>query len=145
MGRASGVGAAALVAATCAMPALAAGLRVTGAWFRTLPEGLPAAGYFFIHNAGAEPAVLTGARSAACGMLMLHKSSEKGGTSRMRDVGSVTVSVGGTFVFAPGGYHLMCMHPGADMIPGKSVDVTLLLAGGGTIKAPFVVRTATGK
>ncbi|MGH6887844.1 MAG: copper chaperone PCu(A)C [Rhizomicrobium sp.] len=137
--------AAALVASALAMPAWAAGLSVSGPWFRTLPEGLPSAGYFEIHNSTSSPVVLTGARSSACGMLMLHQSTEKGGTSRMRDVASVTVPANGTFVFAPGGYHLMCMNPSADMSPGKSVEVTLVLAGGRTVEAPFSVRTATGK
>lgn len=145
MSRLATIGAAVLLASAFSMPASAAGLSVSGAWFRTLPEGLPAAGYFSLHNAGAAPAGLTGARSSACGVLMLHQSSEEGGMSRMRDVASVPVPAGGTLVFAPGGYHLMCMHPGADMSPGKSVDVTLIMAGGESVEAPFAVRTATGK
>ncbi|HEY3776738.1 MAG TPA: copper chaperone PCu(A)C [Rhizomicrobium sp.] len=139
------VGAAAVLSGVFAVPAFAAGISVTGGWFRSLPEGLPAAGYFSLHNAGSAPAVLTGARSSACGMVMLHESSEEGGTSRMRDVQSVTVPAGGSVAFAPGGYHLMCMHPAATMMPGSTVRVTLQFAGGGTAEAPFAVRTATGK
>jgi hypothetical protein len=139
-----GVGVA-LLSGALAVPAFAAGLTITGGWFRTLPEGLPSAGYFSLHNGAASPAVLTGASSPACGMLMLHESSEEGGMSRMRDVQRVTVPAGGTVSFAPGGYHLMCMHPSAAMTPGKTVPVTLLFAGGATAEAPFSVRTAMGK
>lgn len=144
MFRPANIAVAALMAACLAAPACAAGLSVSGAWFRTLPGDLPAAGYFMIHNSGGSPAVLTGARSTACGTLTLHKSSEKGGMSRMRDVQSVTVAPGTTFIFAPGGYHLMCAHPGADMVPGKSVGVTLLTADGGNVEATFAVKTPTG-
>lgn len=140
-----GMGTAVILMAGFAHPALAADMSVTGGWFRALPEGLPAGGYFSLHNAGAEPAVLTAAQSSACGMLMLHESSEAGGTSRMRDVHSVTVPAGGSIAFAPGGYHLMCTHPGAAMTPGHRVEVTLLFADGSRTHASFAVRNATGK
>ncbi|HEX3663684.1 MAG TPA: copper chaperone PCu(A)C [Rhizomicrobium sp.] len=134
-----------LFAVSAGVPAYAADISVTNAWFRALPGGLPAGGYFSLKNSGASPVILTGAESAACGMLMMHQSSENGGVSRMDDVRSLSVPADGSITFAPGGYHLMCMNPAAAMAPGKTVEVTLNFANGTHIKANFAVRNAAGK
>jgi copper(I)-binding protein len=125
-------------------PAVAADVQVSEAWFRSLPANVPAGGYFTLHNAGTAAITLTGAQSPACGMLMLHKSSESGGMSRMEDVTSVPVGPGESVAFAPGGYHLMCMAP-SGMKVGGSVPVTLKFADGSTSVATFAVRNAQGK
>lgn len=135
----------ALLMGSGVLPASAARLRVTDGWFRALPEGLPAAGYFTLHNDGTQTVSLTGAESKACGMLMLHQSSEQGRMSRMRDVTSVPVPPGASVRFAPGGYHLMCMHPTAEMKPGASVAVTFEFSDGARSTAPFAVRNAKGQ
>lgn len=124
-------------------PALASGMEVSEAWFRALPGKLPAGGYFTMHNAGAKETALTGADSKACGMLMLHKSSQSGGMSSMQDVANVPVPAGGTVKFAPGGYHLMCMDTA--MKPGDSVAVTLHFSDGGAVPVTFAVKDAQGK
>ncbi len=134
-----------LFAIAAAAPALAADLDVTNGWFRALPGGLPAGGYFSLHNSGGAPVELTGAKSPACGMLMLHQSMESGGVSRMDDVRTVTVPAGGSVAFEPGGYHLMCMNPTAAMTPGKSVAVTLLFSNGAAARASFQVKNAAGE
>lgn len=133
--------------AALVMPALAGGLdaEVSDAWFRALPSNLPAGGYFTLRNKGAAMLTLTGAASPACGMLMLHKSDESGGMSRMDDVPSLEVPPGGAIAFAPGGYHLMCMNPSAAMKPGASVKVTFAFKDGSTLAADFTVRNAAGK
>lgn len=133
------------VAAGLATPALAAPLEVGDAWFRALPAGLPAGGYFTLRNNGAADASLTGASSPACGMLMLHMSMEEGGTSSMMQVKSVSVPAHGKLAFAPGGYHLMCMHPAGAMKPGATVAVTLEFADGTKLEAPFAVKDAKGE
>jgi periplasmic copper chaperone A len=120
-------------------------LTIRDAWFRALPAGLPAGGYFTLRNGRAQKAVLTGAQSSACGMLMLHQSSSTGGTSSMAHVTSVDVPAGGSIAFAPNGYHLMCMEPKPAMKPGGAVPVTLLFQGGGKLTANFAVRNAAGR
>ncbi|MDE1938926.1 MAG: copper chaperone PCu(A)C [Alphaproteobacteria bacterium] len=123
----------------------AAGLTVSNGWMRKLPANLPAAGYFDLHNGGDKTASLTGASSPACGMLMLHKSEDIGGTEHMSDVASVDVTAGATVKFTPGGYHLMCMQPGPTLQIGGKVPVTLEFLGGIKITADFAVRNAAGK
>ncbi|HTT99656.1 MAG TPA: copper chaperone PCu(A)C [Rhizomicrobium sp.] len=120
-------------------------LTVSGAWFRALPGGLPAGGYFELHNGGTAPVSLTGAESSACGMLMLHKSENTGGMSSMMDMESVDVPAGKTVSFAPGGYHLMCTNPTSAMKPGGKVEVTLIFAGGAKIRTDFAIRNAAGR
>lgn len=128
-----------------AAPALAADIQVSDAWMRALPAHLPAAGYFTLHNSGKSEIALSSASSPACGMLMLHKSTQSGGMGSMEDVVSVAVPAGGDIKFAPGGYHLMCMEPKDGVKPGGSVEVTLGFADGSRIAAPFAVKDAQGK
>ena len=125
--------------------ALAHDTSATNAWFRALPSGLPAAGYFTLHNSGGTPVELVAAESPACGMLMVHRSTESGGVSRMDDIKSIAIPPGHTLVFAPGGYHLMCMDPGAAMSPGNHVLVTLIFADHRRIDVDFEVKGAAGK
>ena len=121
------------------------GLAVADGWFRSLPASLPAGGYFTLRNGGKQKAVLTGAESPGCGMVMMHRSSGNGGTSSMEHVMSVDVPAGGSIAFAPIGYHLMCMEPRPVMKPGATVPVTLLFQGGGKVTANFAVRNAAGR
>jgi hypothetical protein len=118
---------------------------VSNGWIRLLPAGLPAAGYFDLHNGGDKAISLTGAGSPACGMLMLHKSDNSGGMEHMMDVSSVEVAPGATLKFAPAGYHLMCMDPSPALKPGAHVAVTLEFADGTKVTSEFAVRNAAGK
>jgi copper(I)-binding protein len=123
--------------------ASAAPFDVTGGWFRKLPGKLPAAGYFTAQNNTRRDIAITGVRTDACGMVMMHKSSNKGGMSSMDMVDKVAVPPGGTVAFAPGGYHLMCDDP--KMKIGARVPVLLSLSNGSTVAVAFQVRGASGK
>ena len=121
----------------------AAPFDVTGAWFRALPGKLPAGGYFTAQNNGRRDVAITGASSDACGMLMIHQSSNKGGMSGMDMVERVNVPAGGKIAFAPGGYHLMCDSP--KMKLGAKVPVVLHLSDGSAVAVGFTVKGASGK
>ena len=125
------------------MGAQAAPFDVSGAWFRALPGKAPAGGYFTAQNNTGREVVITGASSDACGMLMIHQSSNKGGMSGMHMMEEVKVPAGGKVAFAPGGYHLMCEQP--KMKIGGKVPVTLHFAGGNSAAVAFEVRGAAGK
>jgi len=126
-----------------ATPAFAGPLSVSDAWFRSLPAKLPAGGYFVLHNNGDANAMLTGASSPACGMLMLHKSESSGGMGMMDMVMNVPVPAHGVVEFAPGGYHLMCDAPA--MKPGAIVPVMLQFADDTKLEANFKVKNAKGQ
>ena len=134
-----------LFSATTALAAAPDAVRVENGWIRALPGAVPSGGYFVLRNIGQKKETLTGARSPACGMLMLHVSENKGGMSTMRHVESLDVAPGGTLEFKQGGYHLMCMQATAAIKPGARVPVTLLFRDGTTVTAEFAVRDAAGK
>lgn len=125
--------------------ASAAPFDVSDGWFRALPGKLPAGGYFTATNGTGRDVAIVSASSDACGMLMMHQSSNKGGMSGMDMVDRVIVPAGGTVRFAPGGYHLMCENPNAKMKVGSKVGVLLKLSDGSSVAAGFVVKNAVGK
>ena len=137
--------AAVLAGAFLSSGAFASGISVSDAWFRALPAGLPAGGYFKLHNGTDKPVVLKGADSPACGMLMIHRSVHTSGLEHMMPAGNLDVPPGGTLVFAPGGYHLMCMNPTSAMRAGAIVAATLHFAGASAVTADFAVRGANGE
>jgi copper(I)-binding protein len=131
-----------IAGAALAAPA-ATSVTVSDAWFRFLPAGLPAGGYFTIRNGGKSDLAITGARSNACGMLMLHQSTDKGGMSGMDMVDKVPLPAGQTVRFATGGFHLMCEE--AKMKIGGKVPVVITLSDGTSVAADFAVRNAAGR
>jgi copper(I)-binding protein len=135
----------ALLSATPLAAAPVAQVVVSDAWFRALPGKLPAGGYFTLHNGTKATVALSGADSAACGMLMLHKSESMGGMASMSAVLSVNVAPGATLKFAPGGYHLMCMEPRRALRRGAKIPVILLFADGREVAADFQVRGPNGR
>jgi periplasmic copper chaperone A len=137
----------AMAALALTMPAYAQlqMVSVSSPWIRFITPTTPAAGYFTVTNAGGRPVVITGASSPDCGSLMLHQSRNVSGVDKMDMVSSVTVPAHGEVKFAPGGYHLMCMSPSADMTPGHTVPVTLTFADRRRITKPFMVRGANGQ
>jgi periplasmic copper chaperone A len=122
-------------------PALATGgLSLSHPWMRFIIPSRPAAGYFTLLNDTAKSQTLVGASSPACGSLMLHKSVNENGVEKMLMQESIPVPAHGSLVFAPGGYHLMCMSPTKAVAVGHSVPVTLKFGDGMTLIANFPVR-----
>lgn len=128
-----------LVLISCA--AQAADLTVSGGWFRALPPSVPSGGYFTLHNGGKTTAILTDVESPACAAMMMHQTTASG----MDHVMALDIRAGEDMVFAPGGYHLMCMASTPLLKVGASVPVTLFFKDGQKITAQFQVRSATGK
>ncbi len=109
-------------------------------WMRYLLPSLPAAGYMTLTNSGNTDAVLTGAASPACGMLMLHKSQDDSGMAMMMNLQTITIPANGSVTFAPGGYHLMCMQP--KMKIGDQLPITLNFQDGSSLTATMPVYGA---
>jgi copper(I)-binding protein len=131
-----------LALAILTVAAAPAGVSVQTPWMRFLLPNIPAGGYLVLHNSSATDVVVTGARSPACGSLMLHESEDTSGMSMMMEVPSVTVPAHGQVAFSPGGYHLMCMQP--HMEPGQTIDVTLTFKDGSTMPIEMPVYGASG-
>jgi copper(I)-binding protein len=128
-----------LPAAAFAQPTI----HVTGGWIRLLPGDLPLAGYFTLHNGGAQAIKLVGASGPGFARIQLHRSMTMHGMDKMVPVPEITVPAGKTFAFAPGGYHLMLWRNGTLNV-GENVPITLKFADGRKIEATFVVKSAAG-
>jgi copper(I)-binding protein len=135
----------AATAPALATAATAPAVTISHPWMRFLTPRIPAAGYFALSNASAQPVTLTAAASPDCGQLMLHRSISENGTARMEMVASVVVPAHGTVTFSPGGYHLMCMAPTAAIAPGQSMPVSLRFSDGTSLSANFPVYGAKGQ
>lgn len=125
--------------------AAAGELEVSNPWIRLLPAGVPSGGYFTLRNGGNEPAVLVSISSTAFGSIMMHRTVEEQGRSRMLSVDQIEVAAGKTMSFAPGGYHLMLMKPIRDFAIGERVPITLEFLDKHKITVQFEVRGPTAK
>lgn len=128
--------------ATAAESDAATQVKVGHAWLRILPGDLPAGGYAVITNDGDKPHDITSANSNAYADVMLHQSSSQGGMSHMRMLDKLTVPAQGEVRLAPGGYHLMLMHPTHPVQPGDTVPVTLHFDDGSALDVDFEARPA---
>ena len=133
------------VALASALPVHAkdsAAVRVSGAWIRVLPGSLPNAGYAVLHNDSNQVVALVSADSPAYGRVMLHKSVETGGVSRMLPVKQLAIPAHGKATLAPGGYHLMLMQRALPVKPGMRVKIRLHFADGSMLESEFLARPA---
>jgi copper(I)-binding protein len=115
------------------------GLTVENGTLRVVTIQRPAAGFFDLVNNGTQDQTLVGASSPVCKKAMLHQTKMVDGVMKMRPVKELTVTPGTTLSFAPGGYHIMCMHPVAGIKSEKTVPVTLKFKNGTTLQATFKV------
>lgn len=114
---------------------------VEQAWVRAAPPGATMlAGYARVRNGCERPLVITGAKSPDFVMVMVHETRIEGGVSRMRKTARSPLPAKGELLLAPGGRHLMLMHPRRALPAGTVLRIELLLAGGGSIPAEFTVR-----
>jgi periplasmic copper chaperone A len=115
-------------------------IRVTGAWIRWLPAGVPAAGYATLTNLGEKPIVLVGAASPYFHEVSMHRSVNERGIMQMAPVDKITIDPHATLEFAAGGYHFMLMQP--TLSPGSQdrVPITLRFADGSSLTVTFEVR-----
>jgi len=98
-----------------------------------------------LHNESKDAIALVGASSPDYAMVMLHKTVEEGGTSKMMAVDRIEVPAGGAVTFHPGGYHLMLMHAKHEIKVGSRIPVTLVFSGGAKVTAQFEVRGPTAR
>lgn len=117
-------------------------IRVTDAWIRWLPAGVPGAGYLTLTNAGSEEQVLVGASSPDYAEVTLHQARTSQGINAMVPIESIKMAPAVSVNFAQAGYHFMLMRPRHPPRPGESVSMTLRFAGGRSITVPFAVRAA---
>lgn len=133
---------AALAGIACA--ADTAGIVIERAVITIPANQVPSMLYFTVHNPGGDPVTLVGAEvesavRAAIQSPTPHRmplaSAARGASALMSHVHEVPVAAGGTVRFTPGGFTVVVEQGARALVPGDSVRVTLLLAGGGRASA----------
>lgn len=115
------------------MAALAEPLSVSDAVVALAPPGVMVhAAYFSLENEGPTPRRLIGVRAEGYAMAHLHRSEESGDVATMSAVDVIDLAPGQRVVFAPGGLHVMLMHPASPQLDGATVQLTLVFANGDT-------------
>ena len=114
---------------------------VEQAWIRAAPPAATTlAAYAVVRNPCSRPFAVTGLASPDFAMAMIHETIVEKGISRMRHASSLALPARGALVFAPGGKHMMLMHPRRVLKAGDRVRLVLSLAGGGQIAMAAVVQ-----
>lgn len=139
-----------LLLALAAAPAFAAAPAclpvLEGGWIRAAPPGSTAlAGYGTLRNACREPFLVKDVAAKDFAMAMIHQTTVESGMSRMRAARDLVVPARGRLVFAPGGNHLMLMHPERALREGDRVRVEIVLKDGRRVPALLVVRREAPK
>lgn len=115
-------------------------LGVLDAWIRAAPPGATMlAGYATLKNSGDAPLSVLTVQSDAFRMTSLHETVVDKDVSRMRELHRLVIAPGETVQLAPGGKHLMLMHPRDPVAAGQKVEVTFLLGDGRRVQTYFDV------
>lgn len=118
-----------LLAATLAffVPlAQACDLTLEAGWVRAAPPVASMwAGYGVLRNAGAAPLEIRALASPQFAAVELHEVIHENDVARMRKIAEPVVPAHGELRLAPGGLHLMLMHPNGDLHAGGHVDLVV--------------------
>lgn len=119
----------------------AASVSARDPWIREPPPGTTTlAGYMELRNDTSVRQVLVGASSSGFETVMMHRSIVKGGIASMSHEEQVKLAPNASFVFAPGGYHLMLMSPKRKLHAGDRVPINLEFRSGLVLPVVFEVR-----
>lgn len=114
-------------------------ISITEPWVREAPPAVRVhAAYAVLHNKAAEPAQLIAAASPDYKTIELHSSKVSQGVATMVRQDRINIPAKGMVKMAPGGFHLMLMHPKRRLKAGDAVEITLGFADGSekTFQAP---------
>jgi copper(I)-binding protein len=119
----------------------AAGVSVRDAWVRETPPGMTMmAGYMELRNNTSQPQVLVAASSSDFETVMIHRTIVKNGMASMGHASQIELTPNASFIFTPGGYHLMLMSPKRTLRAGDRVDINLEFRSGLRLLVSFEVR-----
>lgn len=133
-----------LLLSFAALPVLASeDIAVRQPWVREAPPmSSMLAGYLTLQNNTGHAIKITGADSPAFRAVEMHRSVIRNGMATMIKQDYVTVPAHGKFIFAPGGYHLMLMHPKRPLKAGDKIRMTLRFGHGRRLSFDMPVRKA---
>lgn len=97
-----------------------------------------------VHNATEAPDTITAVSSPIANMATLHLSQEVDGIMQMNMQDSITVPVGETVSFEPGGLHIMLMGLSKPLAEGDVFPVTLSFEKAGDVTVYVDVTGLSG-
>ena len=116
-------------------------VEVSDAWIREAPPAAQMMGGFMtISNTSDKDEVLVGASSAIFMHIMLHRTVEKDGVSKMMHQDEVVIPAHNKVEFKPGDYHIMMPTPEKRLVVGDKVMVKLEFKSGKTVDVEYTVR-----
>ena len=119
----------------------AAGVSVRDAWVRETPPGMTMmAGYMELRNNTSQPQVLVAASSSDFETVMIHRTIVKNGMASMGHASQIELTPNASFIFTPGGYHLMLLSPKRTLRAGDRIDINLEFRSGLRLLVSFEVR-----
>ncbi len=123
------------------LSSVADSLKISDAWIKNLPPTVPMrAGYLTIENHSNRAFKIIAVESEVFTQVDIHESVEKNGMMSMQPLSPLPVPVGATVKLAPGGIHLMMMHPKTALKPGDQVELSLHFDDGNTQALHMTVR-----
>ena len=140
------IGALAACALAPTLVGAAGAIRVVDAWARATPPGAEnGAAYFTIVSSG-DADRLTSVRTTSARAVEVHATRSANGVLEMHGVDALAVPGGGTVELAPGGTHLMLIGIATPLVPGATVELTLVFekAGEISVTVPVVDARAAG-
>ena len=120
----------------------AGAMRVSDAWVRAGPPGMAVlAGYMRLTNTGDKELAVTNVTSPDFAMVEMHRTVVSDGVARMQSQEQLLVPSGGELSMAPGGLHLMLMHPKRTLESGDNITLTLHIRDHDPITLNIPVKT----
>ncbi|HAI69371.1 MAG TPA: copper chaperone PCu(A)C [Gammaproteobacteria bacterium] len=106
-------------------------LQINDPWIREAPPNAKAlAAYMIIDNQSSQQRTLIAATCSAFKKVEIHRSLHRDGMMSMEQQHELIIAANDQKILAPGGYHLMLMHPKQTLKEGDQVDLILQFANG---------------
>jgi copper(I)-binding protein len=117
-------------------------LQIVHPHARATQPGAPVSGgYMVIRNTGNEPDRLIAGSADFAGKVEIHEMKMSGDVMQMREIeGGLEIPAGGEVELKPGGYHVMFMKLGEQLVAGEKRKATLTFEKAGAIEVEFNVE-----
>jgi copper(I)-binding protein len=113
-------------------------------WIRQAPPGVEVmVGYMTLTNQTSQALALDKVTSPNFGEVALHRTLRQNGMDSMQPVKSLVLPAHASVVLAPGGYHLMLMHPLKPLYDGDLVTLSLMFSDRSSLTIMAPVRRDT--
>jgi len=134
-----------LLALLSASTLLASGIKVSDAYVRATPPGLPnSAAFMSVSNKTSEDIAIIKASSSVAKVIELHTHDMKDGVMKMYQVPKIVIPKNGQTTLQPGGFHIMLIGLHHPLKKGETATFTLTFDNGETQTITAPIKTVMG-